>query len=64
MDYVSIESLAPLSNRTPSQASDPASGTAFTEWLVLDEALIHLVIPEKYVPKTDVFLQIDEATAS
>lgn len=64
MDYVPVESLTPLANGVPAHAFDPISGTAFTEWHVHDEALFHAVIPDRYIPRTDIFVQIDEASVS
>lgn len=62
MDYISIESLMPLSNGVPAHGFDPVTGSAFTEWHVDDDALFHLVVPDRYNPRSDVFLQIDEAS--
>jgi len=64
MDYVSVESLLPLSNPAPSHAYDPVSAAAYTEWQLLDEAMFYLAIPNAYVPRSDLFLEIDEASVS
>lgn len=64
MDYQSVESLLPLSDATPSHGYDPVAGVAYIEWRLFDEALFYLTIPERYEPKSDVFIQIDEASLS
>ncbi len=64
MEYRSVESLLPLSEAAPCHDYDPASGTAYTVWQLLDAGLFYLVIPERYVPRTDIFLRIDETTKS
>ena len=64
MKQVRIDALLAGNGTPPANGFDPDSSAGYTEWLVNDQALFTLVIPEDYVPGHDLSVYLVESSAS